>query len=301
MASNHLETIDENHYKSLVEIVYMHPYFSVLIANYNNGRYLMGAIESIRRQTFTDWEIVLVDDGSLDESKDLYPELEKDNRIHVFRNEKNMGCGYTKRRCVEESVGTLCGFLDPDDELLPNALQVMVDTHLAHPEVSLVTSRYYFCDENLKPYRESRPLVIPEGKDFFTMAAYTAEVFSAFKRSVYDQTEGISSRYHLGVDQDLYFKLEEIAPIFPINDLTYKYRIFNGSISSNELRARYWNMIIHHDVCLRRGLNPDEYSFKDMFIIQNYCQDQVRKSAAYRLGRALLAPVNYIKGLFHKR
>lgn len=301
MASNHLETIDEDHYKSLVEIVYMHPYFSVLIANYNNGRYLMGAIESIRRQTFTDWEIVLVDDGSVDESKDLYPELEKDNRIHVFRNEKNMGCGYTKRRCVEESVGTLCGFLDPDDELLPNALQVMVDTHLAHPEVSLVTSRYYFCDENLKPYRESRPLVIPEGKDFFTMAAYTAEVFSAFKRSVYDQTEGISSRYHLGVDQDLYFKLEEIAPIFPINDLTYKYRIFNGSISSNELRARYWNMIIHHDVCLRRGLNPDEYSFKDMFIIQNYCQDQVRKSAAYRLGRALLTPVIFIKGLFHKK
>ena len=124
----------------------------------------MGAIESIRRQTFTDWEIVLVDDGSVDESKDLYPELEKDNRIRIFRNEKNMGCGYTKRRCVEESVGTLCGFLDPDDELLPNALQVMVDTHLAHPEVSLVTSRYYFCDENLKPYRESRPLVIPKGR-----------------------------------------------------------------------------------------------------------------------------------------
>lgn len=279
----------------------MQPYFSILIANYNNGRYLMGAIESIRRQTFTDWEIVLVDDGSVDESKDLYPVLEKDNRIHIFHNEKNMGCGYTKRRCVEESVGILCGFLDPDDELLPNALQVMVDTHLAHPEVSLVTSRYYFCDENLKPYRESRPLVIPKGKDFFTMAAYTAEVFSAFKRSVYDRTEGISPRYHLGVDQDLYFKLEEVAPIYPINDLTYKYRIFNGSISSNELRARYWNMIIHHDVCLRRGLNPDEYSFKDMFIIQNYCQDQVRKSAAYRLGRALLAPVNYIKGLFHKR
>jgi glycosyltransferase involved in cell wall biosynthesis len=277
------------------------PLFSVLIANYNNGRYLMGAVESIFRQSYKNWEIVLVDDCSVDNSEEIYKVLEKDARIRVFRNERNMGCGYTKRRCVENSRGELCGFLDPDDEILPDALQVMVETHQAHPEVSLVTSRYYFCDENLKPYRESRPLVIPEGKDFFTMAAYTAEVFSAFKRSCYDKTDGISPRYHLGVDQDLYFKLEEIAPIYPINNLTYKYRIYNGSISSNELRARYWNMIIHHDVCLRRGLNPDEYSFKDMLIIKNYCQDQVRNSAPYRLGRALLAPVYFIKTIFHNK
>lgn len=261
----------------------------------------MGAVESIRQQSYKNWEIVLVDDCSVDNSEELYKDLEKDARIRIFRNERNMGCGYTKRRCVENSRGELCGFLDPDDEILPNALQVMVETHQAHPEVSLVTSRYYFCDENLKPYRESRPLVIPKGKDFFTMAAYTAEVFSAFKRSCYNQTEGISTKYHLGVDQDLYFKLEEVAPIYPINDLTYKYRIYNGSISSNELRARYWNMIIHHDVCLRRGLNPDEYSFKDMFIIKNYCQDQVRKSAPYRLGRTILAPIYCIKDLLRKK
>ena len=277
------------------------PLFSVLIANFNNGKYLMGAIESVRQQTYANWEIVLVDDGSVDNSSELYEELSQDSRIHIFLNGKNMGCGYTKRRCVEESSGELCGFLDPDDEILPHALKVMVDTHLEHPEVSLVTSRYYYCDEELKPYRESRPLVIPEGKDFFTMAAYTAEVFSAFKRSAYDQTDGISTMYHLGVDQDLYFKLEEVAPLLPISELTYKYRVYNGSISSNELRARYWNMIIHHDVCLRRGLNPDEYSFKDMYVIQRYCQDQVRQSDAYLLGRTLLRPINYIKSIFIKK
>ena len=276
------------------------PLFSVLIANYNNGKYLMEAIESVRQQVYTNWEIILVDDSSTDNSHELYKELEKDNRIHIYYNDQNRGCGYTKRRCVELATGELCGFLDPDDAILPNALQVMADTHREHPEVSLVTSRYYFCDINLTPYKESRPLVIPEGKDFFTTAAYTAEVFSAFKKSVYEKTEGISPCYHLGVDQDLYFKLEEIAPMMPINDITYKYRIFNGSISSNELRARYWNMIIHHDVCLRRGLNPDEYSFKDMYIIQNYCQDLVRKSLTYRVGRIVLTPLNFIKKILRK-
>ena len=277
------------------------PLFSVLVANYNNGKYLMEAIDSIRQQTYDNWEVILLDDASTDNSAEIYAELEMDPRIHIYHNERNRGCGYTKRRCVELAKGELCGFLDPDDAILPDALQIMVDTHVQHPEVSLVTSRYYFCDEHLKPYCESRNLVIPKGKDFFTLGAYTAEVFSAFKKSIYDQTQGISPMYHLGVDQDLYFKLEEIAPILPIDAITYKYRIFNGSISSNELRARYWNMIIHHDVCLRRGLNPDEYSFKDMFVIQNYCQDQVRKSTTYRLGHAILKPLNAIKNVFVKK
>ena len=59
------------------------PLFSVLIANYNNGRYLMGAIESVRQQTYTNWEIVLVDDGSDDNSSDLYKELMQDAHIHI--------------------------------------------------------------------------------------------------------------------------------------------------------------------------------------------------------------------------
>lgn len=271
------------------------PLFSVLIANYNNGKYLMEAIESVRQQTYKNWEIILVDDGSTDDSDLIYKSLGKDDKIHIFYNNENKGCGYTKRLAVSLANGQLCGFLDPDDAILPEALNIMVRTHFAHPEVSLVTSRYYYCDINLIPYKESEPLIIPEGKDFFTLQRYTAEVFSAFKKNIYDQTEGISEKYHLGVDQDLYFKLEEIAPILPINDITYKYRIFNGSISSNELRARYWNMIIHHDVCLRRGLNPDDYSFKDMYVIQRYCQDQIRKTKAYRLGRILLQPSKIFK------
>ena len=59
------------------------PLFSVLIANYNNGKYLMEAIESVRQQTYTHWEIVLVDDASTDNSKQLYKDLEKDDLSHI--------------------------------------------------------------------------------------------------------------------------------------------------------------------------------------------------------------------------
>ena len=87
------------------------PLFSVLIANYNNGKYLMDAIESVRQQTYTNWEIILVDDCSTDNSHELYKELEQDERIHIFLNDQNHGCGYTKRRCAELANGEICGFL----------------------------------------------------------------------------------------------------------------------------------------------------------------------------------------------
>ena len=99
------------------------PLFSVLIANYNNGKYLREAINSVYSQIYTNWEIILVDDASTDNSQEIYSELEKDDRIHIYYNEKNMGCGYTKRRCAELANGELCGFLDPDDALLPHALE----------------------------------------------------------------------------------------------------------------------------------------------------------------------------------
>ena len=87
--------------------------FSILIANYNNGRYLQEAIDSVLAQTYTNWEIVLVDDKSTDQSFEIYEKYKDDYRFRFFYNDQNMGCGYTKRRCVSMAKGDLCGFLDP--------------------------------------------------------------------------------------------------------------------------------------------------------------------------------------------
>lgn len=114
------------------------PLFSILIANYNNGCYLQEAIDSVLAQTYPNWEIVLVDDKSSDDSFEIYKKYKEDKRFHIYFNEENKGCGYTKRRCAELAQGELCGFLDPDDKLTPDALEVMVNEHGARAECSLV-------------------------------------------------------------------------------------------------------------------------------------------------------------------
>ena len=90
-------------------------YFSIIVPVYNVEKYLRECIDSILCQTFTDFELILVDDGSKDESGKICDEYaEKDNRIKVIHKEN--GGQSTARNCgVKESSGKYIVFLDSDD------------------------------------------------------------------------------------------------------------------------------------------------------------------------------------------
>ena len=167
------------------------PLFSVLIANYNNGCYLREAVNSVLSQSYTNWEIIIVDDDSTDNSAELYKELMDNPRIHIYNNEKNYGAGYTKRRCVELAKGEICGFVDPDDMLAVNdALSAMVQTHEANPDASMVYSGYYLTDENLVIQGEKRGADL-NGVSALEYGPGPIRHFVSFKKKLYDLTAGI--------------------------------------------------------------------------------------------------------------
>lgn len=281
------------------------PLFSVLIANYNNGKYLMDAIESVRRQTYTNWEIILVDDSSTDNSHDLYNELEKDERIHIFLNDQNRGCGYTKRRCAELANGEICGFLDPDDELLPNALLDSACELLKDEENVISFSRYYYCDDHMNIISECRLLDL-KGQSYFEHHDYCPEHFVAFRASAYKQSEGIDPFIKAAVDQDLYFKVEEHGKAVVINEFTYKYRKNPEALTSTPLWCYYWNLLVRHKTCMRRGLPIETYPFADFQELINMFAEEmiyirelkIRSSHAYRIGSFVLKPFKFLKKIF---
>ncbi len=270
--------------------------FSVLIANYNNGKYLMDAVESVREQTYTNWEIILVDDSSTDNSHELYNELEKDERIHIFLNNQNRGCGYTKHRCAELANGEICGYLDPDDELLPNALYDSVHALLQNDKNILSLSRYYNCDENMNVLSESRLLEL-KGLSYFERRDYQPEVFAAFRLSAYKASLGIDSSLKAAIDQDLYFKLEEHGDIVVLDKFTYKYRQNPAALTSIPYWCTYWNILVRHNTCTRRGLPVEKFSyadFRDILAKKDNDLARIIKSKAYCLGRCLIAPLKKI-------
>ena len=298
------------------------PLFSVLIANYNNGKYLMNAIESVRQQTYVNWEIILVDDASTDNSEELYAELEKDNRIHIYRNEKNMGCGYTKRRCAELANGEICGFLDPDDLLLQKAIELETNIHNSRPDVSVIYSKALYCDADYNVLEYGDVPSFKCGETYLDHRTHGALHFVSFKNSYYKKTQGINPNLKAGVDQDLYFRMEEVGNFYVLDEFTYKY-VFVGHPNAisrgvdNKVPLWYWNLIARRDAFIRRGRNEDELVEDLRACFDSYAEEKmqeksqeiinqivhrelkkelykqemhIRSSKPYRLGKMMLHP-----------
>lgn len=235
------------------------PLFSILIANYNNGKYLTECLQSALNQTYENIEIVIVDDCSQDNSINIISKLIIDSRVKFFRNEVNRGCGFTKRKCIEISNGEILGFIDSDDKITSNAVQIMVNKHLDKPEYSVVYSTHYICDHrfNIKCVNSRIQQVDENG--YYCNTSKQVSHFATFKREAYNKTIGIDARLKRAVDQDLYYKLEEVGQFHFINEPLYLYRIHKNGISTgnNSLKADYWHNVVRQNTYFRRKIRNE--------------------------------------------
>ena len=107
----------------MVEVVDKRPKISIIMPVYNSAEYLHLAVESVKRQTLKDWELLLIDDGSSDESGDLCDQYAlQDTRIRVFHQE-NRGITFTRNRGIRESAAEYITFIDNDDEYVSDILE----------------------------------------------------------------------------------------------------------------------------------------------------------------------------------
>lgn len=112
---------------------------SVLITSYNYEKYIKEAIESVRNQTFKDWELIIVDDASSDKSLDIIKEAaEKDNRIKVFCNKKNIGLTKTLQKALEFASGEWIGILESDDMWASDYLAQKIEVIHEHKDAGII-------------------------------------------------------------------------------------------------------------------------------------------------------------------
>ncbi len=126
------------------------PKVTVLIPVYNRERYLRDAIDSLLAQTFTDFELLIIDDGSTDSSRELVRAYE-DARIRLLCNEQNQGIPATRNRGIKEARGEYLAFLDSDDRALPERLARQVAFLDHHPDYAAVGSWVEWMDEAGRP------------------------------------------------------------------------------------------------------------------------------------------------------
>ena len=272
--------------------------FSILIANYNNGKFFKDCYDSILLQEYTNWETVIIDDRSTDNSVEIIKGIiGNDSRFKIYENDANYGVGVTKSDLIEKATGDVCGYLDPDDIIKPKALKSAVEVLQKNKDVVLTYSRLAKCDENLNIISEFKSAMqIPNGqKDFFNFPIQIAP-FVSFRRDIYMSTSKINPELKIAEDQDLYYKMYEVGKVQFINQTDYLYRAHIGGISQNHNKQKsyafyaraIWEAIHRRNLKRINGKTvPESYTdpqeIFDLLEYQNETLFRVKKQIKLRM------------------
>jgi glycosyltransferase involved in cell wall biosynthesis len=129
------------------------PTVSVIIPSYNHERFVKECIQSVLKQTFQDFEIIITDDGSSDRTVEIIENF-KDPRIKLFRHIKNKGASVATNNCISNSNGKYIAMLSSDDAWYLEKLEVQVQYLDEHPEIAAVFGKPEWVDESGNPIKE---------------------------------------------------------------------------------------------------------------------------------------------------
>ena len=192
------------------------PRVSVVVPVYNKGRYLRRAVDSVLAQSFTDFELILVDDGSTDDSLAVAREY-TDPRVRVIR-QANSGAGAARNRGIDEARATMIAFLDGDDEWVPAFLDQMMALVREYPHAGLYCAPYIYVEPGnvrIVPKLAGVPErgILPS---YFRSVAGGGQVATSTSvcvpRAVFDSV-GKFPGEQLGEDQDMWARIALEYPV----------------------------------------------------------------------------------------
>lgn len=232
------------------------PPLSVLLAVYNGQRYLRQALDSICSQTFSDFEFVVIDDGSTDSTLTILREYEsRDPRLRIV-SRPNKGLTATLNEGLVLARGEFIARMDDDDIALPSRFAQQVEYLRAHPDCVLVGSRVLLIDPDGLPIRESATEQTHEQID----AAHLNRGWPVVHPAVMMRTDavrrvgGYRDQYNTLEDLDLFLRLAEIGRLANLPEVLLKYRQHFSSVthSRSEQQARI-RQAIYDETFARRG------------------------------------------------
>ena len=215
---------------------------SVIVPIYNTEKYLVECIESIREQTYSNIEIILVDDGSTDASIEICDEFsKKDSRVRVFHKE-NEGSAVAKNFGIQQSKGEYIILVDSDDTVSDKMIEVLY-THIKEKNADIAIGNYYIYDESDKNFYfyvtdkdfSVEELAIQEimnrqaGDWQFNSSAFILPTFKLIKKELFKEVQFSNGRRFDDEATMHRFYLLASKIIF-INDNLYRYRQRSGSI-----------------------------------------------------------------------
>lgn len=223
------------------------PAITLLMCNYNNAHYLKKGIESVLNQTFKNFELLILDDCSTDESVAIIQEyVPTDDRISFYQQKQNGGYGQAIYDSINLAKADYVGVIDPDDALTPDALEVMLGRLNEKPQLVGLYSQHWICDKDLNPVEICKTSTkIPEGTTYLEYGKSAMTHFFVFNRLKFIENGNIDRTMRNALDQDWYYKVEEVGEVDFVEKPLYYYRISPTGISQG-FKKSYITYRDHH-------------------------------------------------------
>ncbi|MBN3925619.1 glycosyltransferase [Nostoc sp. NMS4] len=227
---------------------------SIVITVYNRENYLAAAIKSVLAQTWSDFELLIWDDGSTDRSVEIASEYaQQDKRIRVIAAQ-HTGIAPAIHGAVAATTGDYIGWVDSDDILAPTALEQTISILNNHPLVGLVYTDYQLMDEQGNLHGIGQRCQIPYSKERLLVDFMTFH-FRLIRRTLYDQVGGIDPNFLYAEEYDLCLKLSEVTDFYHIAQPLYYYRRHSSNLTNEQYEPIRWSQKAITNALKRRGLD----------------------------------------------
>lgn len=212
---------------------------SIVTASYNYEKYIKETIHSILNQTYKDWEMIIVDDCSTDNSVDIIKSY-NDDRIKLFVNEKNLGLKETLKRGIKEASSEWIAFLESDDVLAPDYLEKKVEIIKKYPDINLIFNdcEFFGDDERVKAFEHA----LKKTRDLLKNQSYPKNMFYDFYQSnkIFTFSSVTAKRRDLQkvnfnqkldylIDWHLWVQLASLGKFYYMPEKLTKWRLHNNS------------------------------------------------------------------------
>ncbi len=214
----------------------MMPTVSIVMAAKNYARFLPMAIESVLAQTFTDWELLVVDDGSTDDTAAVVQPFLIHSRIRYFRSDK-LGQSRAKNLGLRLSRGEFVAFLDADDAWEPAKLEKQLAVFRDKSEVGVVFCRRSLIDEQNRPIPMKPVPTPPRGRVLDRMFVQNFVCFSSVvvRRDVFSHVGAFDPQWDLAIDFDLWLRVAKHHSFDFVDEELVQYRTGHGNLSKKLL------------------------------------------------------------------
>lgn len=276
------------------------PLISIIVPCYNQAQYLSDALDSVLAQTYPNWECVIINDGSPDNTDEIaMVYCEKDSRFKYLKQD-NQGVSMARNNGIRASRGEYILPLDGDDMIAPTYCEKAISHFLKFPETKLVYCKArFFGDVN-----EQWDLPIYKYEEFIWSNCIFNSAF--YKRVDYDKTPGYNPNMDSGLeDWDFWLSfLNKKDIVHRLDDMLFYYRIRGNSrnsfavMGSDELAIQIYNN--HRDNYLLYAdhlllFKMEALSWKEEYELVKKQFDSCHNSLAYHIGKCILKPFSWLK------